>query len=115
MPIDAQKKQNLLDAVTNIRSAELSLKQASQTTADPGTLTKISIEFNHLDSFLSQILHIQAIADDKDFASATIALKQQAATLQADENNIKKIVNDVKVSAQIVGYIAQAIALIAKA
>jgi len=112
MPNNTQK-QTLLDAVTAIRSAEQLLMQASRATSDPGTLTKISIEYNQLDSFLSQLLQAQAIADDASFVLATAALKRQATTLQADENDIKKIVADVNTAAQIVGYITQALALIA--
>src|SRR5574340_84178 len=104
MPSDTQK-QSLLDAVTKIRLAEQLLVQASRATSDSGKLTQISIEYNQLDSFLSQLLHAQAIADDADFAAAATSLKQQAATLQADENDIKKIVTDVKTAAQIAGYI----------
>jgi len=113
MPNDTQK-QSLLDAVTKIRLAEQLLVQASHATSDPATLTQISIEYNQLDSFLSQLLHAQAIADDADFASATTALKQQSATLQAEEDDFKKTINDVKTAAQIAGYIADALGIIAK-
>jgi len=113
MPNDIQK-QALLDAATQIRLAEQLLIQASRATSDPGTLTQISIEINQLDSFLSQLLHAQAIADDADFNKATTALKQQASMLQVDEDHIKKITAAVGTGAQIVGYIAQAIVIIAK-
>jgi hypothetical protein len=107
-------RQTLLKAVEPIRSAEQLLIQASRETANPATLTKISIEYNQLDSFLSQLLHAQAIADDAEFGNATAALKKQAAMLEADEEYIKKIVSDVATAAKIIGYIAQALTLIGK-
>jgi hypothetical protein len=113
MPNEKQR-QALLDAVTQIRSAEKLLIQASRATADPVALTQISIEINQLDSFLSQLLHAQAISDDADFATAIAAFKQQAEALKADEDHIKKIVAAVGTGAQIVGYIAQALVIIAE-
>jgi len=113
MPTDTQK-QSLLDAVSNIRSAEQLLVQESRATSDPGKLTQISIEYNQLDSFLSQLLHAQAIADDTDFAVAAASLKKQANTLQLEQKDIEKIVSDIKIAARIVGYVAQALAIIAK-
>jgi phosphoribosylcarboxyaminoimidazole (NCAIR) mutase len=112
MANDAQK-QTLLNAASLIRAAEQLLVQASRASSDPAKLMQINTEYTQLDSFLSQLLHAQAIADDADFASATAALKQQAATLQAEESDIKVIVADVGKAAQIAGYIAQALSLIA--
>jgi hypothetical protein len=107
-------RQILLKSVEAIRSAEQLLLQESRATSDPATLTKISIEYNNLDSYLSQLLHAQAIADDTEFANAITALKGQSAALQADEDSIKKIVSDVNAAAKIVGYLAQALAYITK-
>lgn len=107
------QKQTLLNAVSLIRSAEQLLLQASRASSDPATLTKISIEYNQLDSFLSQIIHAQAIADDASFTAAVGALKQQATVLETEEADIKKIVTDVGTAAQIVGYLAQAATFIA--
>jgi len=97
-----------------IRSAEQLLVQASRATSDPATLTKISIEYNQLDSFLSQLLRAQAISDDAEFSNATAALKNQASMLDADEQDIKKIIDNVATAAKIVGYIAEAMTIIAK-
>ena len=108
-------KQALLDAITQIRLAEQLLVQASRATSDPATLVKINTEYAHLDSYLSQLLHTLAIADDADFVKATRALKQQATALAAEEAQIKKVVADVGTAAKIAGYIAQAVAFIAKA
>jgi gamma-glutamyl phosphate reductase len=107
-------KQILLTAVMSIRSAEQLLVQASRATSDPATLTKISIEYNQLDSFLSQLLRAQAISDDAEFNNATAALREQASILDAEEKDIKNIVNDVAIAAKIVGYITEAMTIIAK-
>jgi hypothetical protein len=107
-------RQILLKAVTPIRSAEQLLVESSRATSDPAKLTKISLEYNHLDSFLTQLLHTQAIADDAAFTAATAALKQQATALQTKEEDIKKIVDDVHTATQIVGYMAQVLAFVEK-
>jgi len=107
------QKQSLLDAVGQIRSAEQLLLTQSRNTTDPATLIQLNTEYSHLDSYLSQILHAQAISDDAEFDNATAALKQQAATLSADEAAIKKIVGDVATAGKIAGYIAKALQIIA--
>lgn len=110
----AEQKQDLLKAVSSIRSAEQLLIQESRATADPAKLAQINAAYDQLDSFLSELLHMQAIADDAEFVNATAALKQQAAALQIEEDDIKKIVSNVGIAAKIVGYIAQAASIIAK-
>ncbi len=113
MPTDAQK-QALLDAVAQIRSAEQVLIQSSRASADPATLMKINTEYSQLDSFLSQMLHAQATADDDDFDALATALQQQVATLQAEEAQMQAIVGDVGKAAQICGYVAEALVYVAK-
>lgn len=109
----ADQKKTLLDSVSQLRLAEQQLVQASRATTDPAALMKINTEYSQLDSFISQMLHAQAAADDADFTNAVVALKQQAATLQTQEDDIKKIVTDVGTAAKIAGYVAQALAFIA--
>ena len=112
---NAAQKQALLNAITQIRSAEQLLVQASRATSDAATLLKINTEYIHLDSYLSQLLHTLAIVDEADFLSATQALKKQATGLVAEEAQIKKIIADVGTEAKIAGYIAQAATLMASA
>ncbi|MFZ0928220.1 MAG: hypothetical protein WAN11_06450 [Syntrophobacteraceae bacterium] len=112
MPTTSQK-QALSNAVSCLYSAELLLTQASRDTDDPAKLSKIDVEYRHIDSLMSQLVNLQAIDDDAVFASATGALKLQAAALQKEEDYIKTIIDDVKVAAQIVGYFAQALQIIA--
>ena len=106
-------KQTLLNVVSLIRAAEQSLIQVSRASSDPLVIAKINTEYNQLDSFLSQVLHTQALTDDTIFTTSTAALKQQARTLQTEENDIKAIVTDVGIAAKIVGYLAQAASMIA--
>lgn len=112
MPNDTQR-QTLASAVAMIRAAEQALLQAGQNSTDAVELGKINLQYSHLDSLMSQLLHAQAVADDTAFAATTAALKQQAATLQAQEDAIKKIISDVALAAQIIGYITQAAGFIA--
>lgn len=106
-------RQNLSQIVSNIRAAEVLLLQSSRATSDPATLIKINTEYQALDSYLSQILNAQATADDQAFESAINALKLQISSLQQEESHIKAIVADVATAAQILGYISQAISVVA--
>ena len=113
MSNDAQK-QSLLDAIALLRLAEGLIVDASRDTDDPAVLIQLNTEFRYLDSFISQLLHAQAIADDATFASATTAISQQVSGLEAEEADIQKIVNDVSTAAKIVGYIAQAASILGR-
>ncbi len=106
------QKQSLINAVGQIRSAEQLLLQASRSMSDPAKLIQVNTEYTHLDSYLSQILHTQAITDDVEFDNATTALKAQASTLSADAPALQKIISDVATAEKIVGYISQAIQII---
>lgn len=108
-----EKKQALLDAVTQLRSAELLLLDESRATSDVGRLIQINTEYTHLDSCMSQMLHAQALADDAEFNGATAALKTQAAALQLEQQDIRKIVANVENAARIVGYVGRAAQIIA--
>jgi hypothetical protein len=108
------QKQGLLDAVNQIRSAEQLLLQASRVTSDPATLIQINTEYAHMDSFLSQMLHAQALADDAEFSRAVTALKGQISTLSADEASMKKIIDDIATAGKVVAYIVKAIEIITK-
>lgn len=109
---DAQK-QCLLNAVTLLRSAEGLIVQLSRNTTDADVLVQLNTEFSYIDSFISQLLHAQAITDDATFDSATAAIAQQASALQAEESDIKKVVADVATAAKISGYIGQAVSILA--
>ena len=109
----ATQKQGMLDAVTQLRLAEQALIVASRTMTDPAQLIQVNTEYSHLDSYVSQLLQTQAIADDATFTAATASLKAQATNLQTQEAGITTTIKDVATAAQIVSYITQAINIIA--
>jgi hypothetical protein len=111
MPQPAQQ-QILANVVSLLRSAQQLLKAASQNTNDVGKLLQINLEYNHLDSCISQLLHAQALTDDAQFASAVSSLKQQATSLATEETHIQAIVSDVATAAKIVAYVGQAVTFI---
>ena len=113
MPTADQKK-SLLDAITQIRAAEKLLLDESRSTSDPVKLIQINTEYQHLDSYLSQIVHAQALADDSLFNGATASLKKQVKALVADEDAMKAVVDDAKTAAKIAGFIAKAVEALAK-
>lgn len=106
------QKQSLLEAVGNLRAAEQMLLTESRNTSDVAKLIQLNTEYSHLDSYLSQILHAQALTDDHEFDSATSALKAHADVLAADEAAIKKVVGDVATAGKVIGYITKAIQII---
>jgi hypothetical protein len=105
---------NLTNAIDAIRAAEKVLKQQIDAANDPATSTNLTNEFNKIDSLLSQLLQAQNLADDASFTNATAALQSHANTLKTDEAKIKRIVGDVKIAAEVISYITQALAFIAK-
>ena len=109
-----EQKQALLDAISQIRLAEQVLVEQSRAETDTARLIKINTEYTHLDSYLSQLVHAQALADDAEFTAATTALKMQATALSAEQADISKVVGDVAKAAKIVGYLVKAVSLIAK-
>ena len=110
----ASQKQDLINAINQIRAAEQLLLEVSRSSSDTAKLIQINTEYTHLDSYLSQILHAQALTDDAEFDNATATLKGQASALAMDQKAIEKIVDDVATAGKIVGYITQAVQIIAK-
>ncbi len=105
--------QTLTNTIAILRSSETLLLQASRGTSDLATLLQINAEYSHIDSWISQLLHTQALNDDAQFSAAVSTLKQQADSLAADEAHIQTIVKDVASAAKIVGYISQAVTFLA--
>lgn len=112
MPSDAQN-QALTQAVGALRAVEQQLLDASRQSNDPNQLMRLNLEYNHVDSWLSQVLHAQAESDDALFAQATASLKQSADALKAEAAAMQKVVGDVGTAAKIAGYLAQAATAIA--
>lgn len=101
-------RQNLNQIVSNIRAAEVLTVQASRQTSDVAKLIQLNTEYSALDSYLSQVLHALALLDDSLFTAATNALKEQVDILKHEEEDIKKVVDDIALAAKIAGYLAQA-------
>lgn len=111
---DDDSKQALYDAVTALRAAEQLLLDASRSMTDPAQLIQLNLEYTHLDSYLSQILHTLAITDETDFARSSAALKTQSTTLAADIQQIQKVIKDAATADKVIGLITQATAAVAK-
>jgi hypothetical protein len=111
---DDASKQTLYDAVTALRSAEQLLLDASRSMTDPAQLIQLNLEYTHLDSYLSQILHTLAITDEDDFTRSSAALKTQSATLATDIQQIQKVIKNAATADKVIGLITQATASIAK-
>jgi negative regulator of replication initiation len=101
-------------AIDAIRDAENLLTDQIQASTDTLTAIKLTHQYSNLDSYLSELLHIQNAADDASFTNATQALQARSDGLKADEATIKAIVADVATAGKVIGYIAQALAFIAK-
>jgi hypothetical protein len=101
-------------AIGAIRQAEDLLTAQIQATDNTLTAIKLTHEYNNLDSYLSELLHAQNATDDTAFSNSTQSLKGRSDGLQADEKRIKAIVGDMATAEKVVGYIAQALAIIAK-
>ena len=112
--LHGSQKQELLNAVPCIRSAEELLVQAGRDSSDAETLKNINGEYGQLDAFLSRVLHCIAIADDEGFAESAAALTTQAATLQAMKDSYQAMAAGVNTAAQIVGCLTEALAFLAK-
>ncbi len=101
-------------AIDAIRNAEDVLTDQIRSSTDALTAIKLTNEYNNLDSYLSELLHAQNAADDATFANATEALQSRLAGLEADEKAIQTVITDVAIAAKVIGFIADAIKLIAK-
>jgi hypothetical protein len=101
-------------AVDAIRNAEDLLTAQVRSSTDALTAIKLTNEYNNLDSYLSELLHAQNAADDATFANATAALQSRLSGLEADEKAIETIIADVVIAGKVIGFIADAVKLIAK-
>lgn len=105
---------NITNALAALTNAQDLLTQQIDAANDTQTSNDLTNEYNDLDLLRSGLLQAQNAADDASFTNATTTLQSQANDLKADEASIGKIVADVKIAGNIVGYIGQALAFIAK-
>ncbi|MBE1163040.1 hypothetical protein [Dyella acidiphila] len=109
-----QQALNIVGAVDAIRNAENVLMAQINATADMLAAIKLNQAYQHLDSVLGQILHLQNTTDDQIFASAAASIKGQTTALQSDEHTIQGLINDVGTAKKVIGYVGQALGFISK-
>ena len=112
MPTPAQTL-DVSSAIANIRSAQQALDSIMATTGDSAVLSDLTATYRELDHQMTLLLAAQNAADDTAFAAATASLKARAGTLKDEEARVQKTVGKIAMAAHIVGYIAQAVTLIA--
>ncbi len=104
-----------IDTLVTQLSAILSdFLTASRATSDATSLMQIHSEYLAVQTVLNQAVNAQLAADDVIFAQATTVLKTQSKLLDGMEDQIKSVIKDVALAGKIVGYISQALVLIAK-
>jgi hypothetical protein len=112
MPTPSQQL-DVSSAIAQIRSAEQLLNTIIGSTGDPALLAQITAGYRYLNGILGELVQAQLAADDATFTQVTTSLKNEAAKLKAQEAQFQQIISNVALAAQIVGYIAQAVAFIA--
>ncbi len=111
MPTDVQK-QNVADALEQIRQAEMTLDDLIANTSGTGNLRAISSVYDDLNSAAAKLIRAQTITDDNIFDQVITNLKVQAKALETSEDSIRKIVTDMTIAGKVLGYIAQAVTII---
>ena len=114
MAIDPTKLSTIDNLVTALSSLLTNLLQAGRNTTDDTQLLQINNEYSAVQTLMDQATQARIAADDVTFIKLTSTLKAQAALLQGMEKQIQSIVSDVALAGQIVGYLAQAVAYLAK-
>jgi hypothetical protein len=113
MPTSDQKVA-LAGAIDAIRNAQVALMQQVRKATSTLLAIKLSNEYDHLDSCLSELLHAQNAADDASFQAATTSIQSRSDSLKADEDTIKSIIKDITIAGTVIKYVGQALAFIAK-
>jgi len=108
------QQQGISNAVQAIRNAENVLTNQINMATDPLSAIKLTHAYQHLDSCLSQLLHLQNVTDDGTFAASLATIKAQTSGLQLDEKTVKDLVGDIGAATKVIGYIGQALTFIAK-
>ncbi len=107
-------KQDVVAALEQIRLAEQELDDLIAATSETSNLLALSSVYDQLTAMAAALIRVQMIADDEVFEQATTHLKVQANALQASEDSIKKIVKDMAIAGKVLGYIAEAVTIVAK-
>jgi hypothetical protein len=113
-PIDPSKLATLNLLIYQLSLLLSDLLTAARATTDQTALTQINNEYMGVQSCLNFAAQAQAAANDTLFNQATSALNTQAKVLEDMETQVKKIISNAALAGRIVGYIVQALALVAK-
>jgi len=107
----------LRDAAEAIRTAKEALGKASDAALgyDKEMVEQIRVECVSLDAFQARLTAAQSIADDALLPKTAGDLKLQAAPLRASSDRIKEMASGTKPTPGVVGYMDQAVTLIAQA
>jgi len=105
------------DAAEAIRLAGECLAKASEAALgyEAEMIELIRVERVSLDAFRARLTEAQSIADDALLAKTAGDLKLQAAPLRASSDRIKEMASGTKPTPGVVGYMDQAVTLIAQA
>lgn len=105
-----RSQQTLLRATSLISSAERILTQAIGKTTDPTVISTLNREYSRLDLLLTRLLDAQSYSEE-ELQRTLPELKEQAATLQAQEGSLEAT-PEVITASTILGYYKQAVELI---
>jgi hypothetical protein len=103
---------SLIDALSEIRSAECALDDIIAEATTPSEMGGLSMVYSQLTATANMIVQAQIAADEATFAHVTAGLKAQSTVLQQNEATIQKITKDVDRAAEVAGYLAKAAGLI---
>jgi hypothetical protein len=112
--VDPAARSAVAALLENLNLILTQLLNVSRASSDPVKLLQIANEMSAIQTLINQAAQAQAAATDTMLAAATTSLKTQSTMLQEMEAHITKIVDDANTAGQIVGYIAQALVVIAK-
>ena len=112
--IDPAKLSVTNELVQQLNRLLMSLLTASRATANGVELMQINNEMLGIQAVLNTAVQCQAASDDALFSQAVGNLKTQAGILSDMEAQVQAVVSDVASVGRIIGYIGQALTLIAR-
>ena len=113
MPTEAQF-QSTAAALAQIRWAERTLDDVIASTANSDSLGALAAVYGQLTSVATSLIHAQTTSNDAVFTQVTIGLNAQAKSLKASQALIQHAIADAATAGKIIGFLAEAGALIAK-
>jgi len=110
---NSDKLKTVTDALAQIRLAENALDDVIATTVGTEKLRALAGVYNQLTCAATSLIRAQTTSDDNVFNQVKVSLKVQADALKASEASIQEIIKDAEIVGNILGYITEAVALIA--